>query len=147
MRATERLPDVGLGAAGRLSQSPQLRTLAFASNVKEQEGTSDDHTPETPITEPPLCDEPEFAALTEELVADLAPRLFALVEEMGERVDSRVFAWGMAFEDRAEVVGAEWAFKGSFESAEVARQLFSRHGTMHLVWYNPDAATPDDRAP
>lgn len=49
-------------------------------------------TPEAPLREEPLCAEPEFAALVEGMVADLAPRLFALVEERGERVDGRVFA-------------------------------------------------------
>ncbi|MGH3769397.1 MAG: hypothetical protein ACRDS0_02925 [Pseudonocardiaceae bacterium] len=94
----------------------------------------------------PLCDEPRFAALAEGLVADFAPRLFALLEEEGERVDGRIFAWGMAFEDHAEVIGACRTFRGSFESADSARQLFSHHGKMRLVWYNPDAATPRDEA-
>ncbi|MGH3821322.1 MAG: hypothetical protein ACRDRA_00515 [Pseudonocardiaceae bacterium] len=97
-------------------------------------------------TETPLCDEPEFAALAEGLVADFAPRLFALLEEEGERVDGSIFAWGMAFEDHAEVVGACGTFRGSFCSADSARELFSHRGKMRLIWYNPDAATPDDEA-
>jgi hypothetical protein len=100
----------------------------------------------TPAAEAPLCNEWEFAALVEGLVADFAPRLFALVEEEGERVDGRVFAWGMAFEDRAEVVGADRAIRGSFSSADSAHLVFSRCGKMRLVWFNPDAATPSDQA-
>lgn len=100
----------------------------------------------TPVAEAPLCAEPEFAALAERLVADFAPRLFALLEEEGERVDGRIFAWGMAFGDHAEVVGADRAMRGSFDSADSARLMFSRCGKMRLVWYNPDAATPGDQA-
>ena len=99
-----------------------------------------------PAAEAPLCDEPEFAALAERLVADFAPRLFALVEEAGERVDGRVFAWGLAFEDHAEVVGVDRAIRGSFRSADSARLVFSRCAKMRLVWYDPDAATPYDEA-
>jgi hypothetical protein len=69
-------------------------------------------TSEEPLCEEPLCDEEEFAAGLEELVADFAPRLFALVEETGERVDGRIVAWGMAFDDRAEVIGAYRSFRG-----------------------------------
>ncbi|MGH3975064.1 MAG: hypothetical protein ACRDS9_17305 [Pseudonocardiaceae bacterium] len=99
-----------------------------------------------PAAQTPLWDEPEFAALAERLVADFAPRLFALVEEKGERVDGRVFAWGMAFEDHAEVVGVDRAIRGSFSSADSARLMFSCGGKMRLVWYNPDAATSGDQA-
>lgn len=94
----------------------------------------------------PLCDEPQFAALAEKLVADFAPRLFALLEEEGEPVDGRIVAWGMAFENHAEVVGVCGTFRGSCCSADSARQLFSRCGKVRLIWYDPDAATPDDEA-
>jgi hypothetical protein len=94
----------------------------------------------------PLCAEPEFAALVEELVADCAPRLFALVEETGERADGRIFAWGMALEDHVEVIGMDRSIRGSFESADSAHRLFSHCGKMRLVWYNPDAATRHDEA-
>lgn len=45
--------------------------------------------------EPPVSEE-EFAEEVRELVASSAPRVFALVEEYGERVDGRIIAWGMA---------------------------------------------------
>lgn len=101
---------------------------------------------ETPAVDAPLWTEAEFAALAEELVADFAPRLFALVEEEGERLDGSIFAWGMEFEDRAEIVGADGEFRGSFTCADSARLLFSHRGRMRLVWYNPNAATPRDEA-
>jgi len=95
----------------------------------------------TLVAEAPLCAEPEFAALLRMLVADCAPRLFALVEEAGERLDGRLFAWGMAFEDHAEVVGVDRVIRGSFESADSAQRLFSCRAKMRLVWYDPHAAT------
>jgi hypothetical protein len=49
---------------------------------------------------PPLCDEGEFAELIQDMVDDEAPRLFAIVQEYGERVDAVVAAWGMWFGDR-----------------------------------------------
>ncbi|MGH3718564.1 MAG: hypothetical protein ACRDRI_06920 [Pseudonocardiaceae bacterium] len=94
--------------------------------------------------EPPLCDEAEFAAEVEGLVADDAPRLFALVEEAGVRVDARIVAWGMPFADHADVVGVIRSTGRRFSSPERAHQAFSRRGTMRLVWYNPDAATRYD---
>ncbi|MFT7835163.1 hypothetical protein Q5530_03310 [Saccharothrix sp. BKS2] len=49
---------------------------------------------------PPLCDEAMFRALGDCLAEMGAPRLFAVVQEHGERVNARVVAYGMAFEDR-----------------------------------------------
>ena len=46
-----------------------------------------------PATLAPLCHEAEFAQEINELVADEAPRLFAVVQEYGERADGRVAAW------------------------------------------------------
>ncbi|MGH3855000.1 MAG: hypothetical protein ACRDR6_16195 [Pseudonocardiaceae bacterium] len=96
--------------------------------------------------EPPLCDEAEFAAEVEGLVADFAPRLFALVEEAGVRVDGRIVAWGMTFEDHADVVGVLKPITRRFRCAERAHQAFSRRGKIRLIWYNPDAATRYDGA-
>lgn len=69
--------------------------------------------------------------------------MFALVEEAGERLDGRVVAWGMEFDDHAELVGSGGAIRGSFSCADSARQVlsYSRRGTMHLVWCHPTAAT------
>jgi hypothetical protein len=94
--------------------------------------------------EPPLWDEAEFATELEGLVADFAPRLFALVEEAGVRVDGRIVAWGMAFEDQADVVGVFEPIMRRFRCAERARQAFARRAKIRLVWYNPDAATRSD---
>lgn len=92
----------------------------------------------------PLCDEPEFAALLEWMVAAEAPRLFAIVREYGERVDAHIAAWGMAFTDHAEVVSVERTQRMSLPSPDNALHLFQfgSHIRARLVWFNPAATTP-----
>ena len=91
-----------------------------------------------PPTLAPLCDEAEFTELVAELVAEEAPRLFAVVQEYGERVDGRIAAWGMAFEDYTEVVGVDRRVHVSLCSPERAVRTFSRrpHITARVVWVN-----------
>jgi hypothetical protein len=91
-----------------------------------------------------LCDEPEFAAILEEMVADEAPRLFAVVQEYGDRVDGRIAAWGLAFAGYAEVVSVARGLRMSLQAPENVLRLFNfgSHIRARLVWLNPDAATP-----
>ncbi|WP_298182858.1 hypothetical protein [Saccharomonospora sp.] len=99
---------------------------------------------------PPLCDETEFAFELENMVADHAPRLFAVVQEYGDRVDARIAAWGIAFDDHAEVVSVERGLRMSLQAPENALRgfHFGSHIRARVVWFNPDAATPvkDDEA-
>jgi hypothetical protein len=98
----------------------------------------------------PLCDEPEFAAILDSMVADEAPRLFAVVQEYGERVDGRIAAWGMAFDDHAEAISVAGRMRTSLQAPENALRMFTfgSHIRARLVWFNPDATTPteDDQA-
>jgi hypothetical protein len=98
----------------------------------------------------PLCDEPKFAAILEGMVADEAPRLFAVVQEYGERVDAQIVAWGMAFAGHAEVVSVDRGLRMSLRAPENALPgfAFGSHIRARLVWFNPEAATPaeDDEA-
>lgn len=87
---------------------------------------------------PPLGSEEEFAQLVAELVTGEAPRLFALVEEQGKRFDGWILAWGMAFDDHAEVVGIDGGLRGSFPSAERARWVLSRRANIRLVWVDAE---------
>ncbi|TVT21725.1 hypothetical protein FNH06_16105 [Amycolatopsis acidiphila] len=96
-----------------------------------------------------MSDEPGFAAILENMVADEAPRLFAIVQEYGERVDGRIAAWGIAFDDgHAEIVAR--GVQGRLRAPEDALRFFNlgSHIRARLVWFNPDAATPpeDDEA-
>lgn len=95
-----------------------------------------------PAALPPVCDEHEFAAITERMVADEAPRLFAVVQEYGVRVDAVIAAWGMAFPDHAEIVAHQ--LRMSVRDPESALRMFAvgRHIRARLVWFDPDAATP-----
>ncbi|ANY09863.1 hypothetical protein AFB00_06930 [Pseudonocardia sp. HH130630-07] len=89
-----------------------------------------------------MCGEAEFAALVEGMVADEAPRLFAIVQEYRRRVDARIAAWGIAFADHAEVVAQ--GVQCRVGAPEDAVRLFTpdhRIGA-RVVWCNPDAATP-----
>jgi hypothetical protein len=102
-----------------------------------------------PATLTPLCDEAEFTQEIAELVADEAPRMFAVVQEYGERVDGQIVAWGMALEDRAEVVRIDGHRRLSLRSPEGAVRAFSLrpHITARVVWVNPEAQTrPSDEA-
>jgi len=91
-----------------------------------------------------LGTEEEFAQEVAELVADEAPRVFALVEERCERVDGWILAWGMAFDDHAEVVSVHRGLRGSFPSAQRARRAFSRRAKIRLVWTDAETAPRSD---
>jgi hypothetical protein len=90
---------------------------------------------------PPWSPE-EFDELVDGLVVDAAPRLFAVVQVYGELVDVRVAAWGMAFADRAEIVGVDSLSRLSVRTPESVVRWFARRPdiTARLVWVNPDAA-------
>ncbi|MGH3566069.1 MAG: hypothetical protein ACRDRH_08570 [Pseudonocardia sp.] len=74
--------------------------------------------------------------------------MFAIIQEYGERVDGRIAAWGMAFDDHAEVVSVAHGMRGSLRAPEDALRLFDlgSHIRARLVWFNPDAATPPEDA-
>jgi hypothetical protein len=92
-----------------------------------------------PSGRPPLCDEAEFVELLDEMVADHAPRLFAIVQEYGERVDAKFAAWGMAFDDHVDVIGVGGSVHVGAPSADglLRRFHFGNHVTPRLVWVKP----------
>jgi hypothetical protein len=109
-----------------------------AAAVQESEGDRHplDAYVNDPSDMPPLCDEEEFAQLLAEMVADCVPKLFAVVEEYGDRVDAACVAWGMAFEDCAFVVSDDGTLKFCVSSPERALRFFAR-GTFirpRLIW-------------
>ncbi|TCP57053.1 hypothetical protein EV191_1011005 [Tamaricihabitans halophyticus] len=109
---------------------------ASSAEVDQQDGSLLD-----PSGIEPLCDEEEFAAELERMVAQEAPRLFAIVQEYGERVDARIAGWGMAFEDHAEVIAVGRRARLRLRSPERAMRLFEfgAHIRARLVWFNRDA--------
>lgn len=93
----------------------------------------------------PLCGEDEFAARLRCLVAAAAPRVFAIVQEYGERVDARIGGWGVAFGDHAEVVSLDGGLRMRLRDPADALDGF-RVGSRiraHLVWLDADVASPD----
>ena len=90
------------------------------------------------------CGEEEFDHLVREMVAEQVPRLFAVEQVCGERVDGWVAVGGMAFEDRAEIVSVEGGRRMVLGSAERAAVAFARrpHVTARLVWVAPRSSEP-----
>lgn len=80
-------------------------------------------------------DEAEFAAGVQELVDATAPRVFAVVAELGDREDAYVSAWGLRLDDRAVLIveGNRPSFM-LLASAERARQVLAKLGPVRLVW-------------
>ncbi|MCX4796142.1 MULTISPECIES: hypothetical protein [unclassified Streptomyces] len=78
----------------------------------------------------------EFELLAEDLVRETAPRVFAVVQELGEREDGVVAARGLAFEDRAEVVLTEGVSRLSARTPESALRFFSgaNGSRARLIW-------------
>lgn len=99
---------------------------------------------EDPATLPPIASREDFTAIVDSLVADNAPRVFAVVHEYGDRVDAWIVAWGMAFDDHAEVVGVDGGVTTSLPAPQDALFWFAwdRYCTPRLVWVNP-AASPE----
>lgn len=97
---------------------------------------------------PPLCPRAQFTELIEGMVADFAPQVFAVVQEYGDRVDARIAAWGIAFDDHAEVVAVDGGLRMNLRAPEHALRGFNWGSdiTARLVWVNPDAATSADDA-
>ncbi|MFI0464491.1 hypothetical protein ACH347_10470 [Saccharopolyspora sp. 5N102] len=77
-----------------------------------------------------------FSEWVDELVRVSAPRVFALVEEAEDELgkDGAIVAWGLEFDDHAELVGVDGGIRGSFNSASSASQLFSRKDQVRPVW-------------
>src|SRR5699024_3499394 len=99
-----------------------------------------------PSERKPLCEEQLFATVLEQMVADNAPRLFAIVQEYGERVDAHIAAWGMAFDGYAELITTNRRVRMGLQHPEQAldRFHFGTHIHPRLIWHNPDAALPPE---
>lgn len=87
----------------------------------------------------PLGSEPEFTAHLNRLVRANAPRLFAVVQVYGERVDRSIAGWGMDFGHRAEVVSTDRSLRMGLNAPGEAMRAF-RFGTHirpRIVWTDP----------
>jgi hypothetical protein len=84
----------------------------------------------------PFADRAEFAGLVAEMVADQAPRVFAVVLEYGERVDAQIVSWGIALDGGAYMTTVDGRNQYSLADPENALKYVPRRPgtTPHLVW-------------
>jgi hypothetical protein len=84
-----------------------------------------------------------FGQLMRAMVADCAPQVFAVVQVHGEEEESRIVAWGMAFDDHAEVVTVDGSVRMSLPSPEraVRRFAYAPQLSAQLVWPGRSADT------
>lgn len=94
----------------------------------------------------PLCGEQEFTDLLQDMVADYAPGVFAVVQVYGERVDGRIAAWGLTFNDRTEVISLSGRRRMSLQAPENALRFYSteEHVTARLIWVTLQTTPSDD---
>lgn len=85
---------------------------------------------------PSLCDATEFAELMAEMVTDDAPKVFAVVEEYGNRFDARIAGWGLAYADHVDVIGVDGGVHLGAPGPETVLRRFGRRAmvTAHTVW-------------
>ncbi|MET8746821.1 hypothetical protein [Streptomyces sp. NPDC004728] len=78
----------------------------------------------------------EFDALVQNLVQETAPRVFAVVQELGDREDAVVAAWGLALDGRTELITAEGVSRLSVRTPESALRFFSSGNGIRtrLIW-------------
>lgn len=86
----------------------------------------------------------DFTTAVAEMVADQAPRLFAVVLEYGEQTDARIAAWGMALDDGAYMTTADGKNQYALAEPDNALRYVRSHTniTPHLVWATP--STPQE---
>ncbi|MDQ3579479.1 MAG: hypothetical protein M3443_18165, partial [Actinomycetota bacterium] len=86
--------------------------------------------------EAPLCSREEYERLIAGMVCEFAPRLFAVIQEYGDRVDGRIAAWGLAFDDYAEIVGVDRGLRMSTTSPEQSLIGFTHRPdiTARVMW-------------
>ncbi|MBP2329815.1 hypothetical protein JOF56_010200 [Kibdelosporangium banguiense] len=91
---------------------------------------------DTPNADRGLAGDTEFSALVVEMVADQAPRVFAVVHAYGDCVGAEIVAWGMAFDDGAYVTTVDGCNQYSLQEPENALN-YIRGGddvTVRLLW-------------
>lgn len=98
----------------------------------------------------PIGDEEVFTAEINKMVAADAPRVFALCEEIGQRVDACTVAWGLCFQDgHTELVYGLHDSRSRTTvvcgSAQRARDFFAARSrkvgcTIRLVWVDQTRA-------
>jgi hypothetical protein len=105
-----------------------------------------DQPPHEPSDSQTLADETEFTTLITAMVADHAPRMFAIVIEHGERLDAAITAWGLALDNGAFAITSDGKNQYLLTAPEHALHYVRRtaNTTPRLVWVDPTAAAPPE---
>ncbi|MBP2330792.1 hypothetical protein JOF56_011177 [Kibdelosporangium banguiense] len=87
----------------------------------------------------PQADDTDFTTLVAEMVADQAPRVFAIVLEYGEQIDAQIIGRGMALDESAYVTTVDGKNQYLLAEPENALKYLPSHPdtTPHLVWAAP----------
>lgn len=70
------------------------------------------------------------------MVEEHAPRRFAVFQDLGEQVDGRIAAWGMAFDDHVDIVDANASSWMSLTTPRLALRRYARPPeiTTRIIW-------------
>lgn len=87
-------------------------------------------------------DEETYERMVQLIVAEQAPRRFAIVQDAGTRMDGWVAAWGMAFEDHVEIVDAHNKAHYSLRTPRLALCAYGARPniTARLIWVDSEPA-------
>lgn len=111
-------------------------------------GEHDQGEPGSSVPAPPgpLCGREEYEWFVARMVGDFAPRMFAVVQDYGDRVDWRIAAWGLAFDGYAEIVGADRRLRMSAGSPEDALIGFTDGPDVsaRVLWVHRERSTDAD---
>lgn len=88
----------------------------------------------------PLFSTESYEEAVRSLIDEFAPRRFAIFQDLDEHFDGRVAAWGIAFEDRVEIVDARSSCWMSLASPETALRHYTRlpRITSRVIWIDPE---------
>ncbi|MET0236020.1 MAG: hypothetical protein ABW224_15355 [Kibdelosporangium sp.] len=79
------------------------------------------------------------------MVADQAPRLFAVVLELGDQADGQIVAWGIALADHTYMTTADGKNQYVLAKPDNALRYVRNHPgtTPHLIWVTPQRLPRD----
>lgn len=81
----------------------------------------------------------QYAEVVRQLVTESAPRRFAIVQDWGDRFDSRVAAWGIATDEHTHIIDADAGPRMTVDSVRLALLLYTEkpHVSARVHWIDP----------
>ncbi|CAM3988154.1 hypothetical protein KIPE111705_34805 [Kibdelosporangium persicum] len=101
-----------------------------------------DGNPTESATTRHAADGSDFATDVADMIADHAPRVFAVVLEYGDQIDAKIVAWGLALDDGAYMATVDGRNQYAMAVPESALKYVTARPdtTPHLVWVDAGAA-------